>query len=306
MSVLKKISAEANFEYDNDLKLLYGEKYGYKFAIQQNSNNNLILFLSVKENSAGSDLTEHQKEIKSLPTVANASFKNYKLTAWLKMGMTKNKTKENVLQAIDDVIEYLRRHNFVECCEATGVTENVNLYIIGTQISFLSPEAYQQRSQGIDELEQKEFARKENVFLGIIGVFLGSLIGVAAIVLISQLGYVSSFSGIIMGVCTIKGYELLGKKVSKKGALISLIIVVGMTYFANQLNWAVAVSRYFEVSVFDVFPDVNYLVSEGYIDSSAYYTNMVMLFLFTLVTAVIVIFSTLNGQKTKYDIRKLY
>ena len=75
--------------------------------------------------------------------------------------------------------------------------------------------------------------RRENVLTGLIGAFLGSLIGVACIVAIGQLGYVASISGVIMAVCAIKGYELLGGAMSRKGAVIACILIVLMTYLGN-------------------------------------------------------------------------
>ena len=63
-------------------------------------------------------------------------------------------------------------------------------------------------------MEQK---KRENVPAGIVGAFLGSLIGVACAVLIGQLGYVASVSGLVMAVCALKGYELLGGSLTKKG-----------------------------------------------------------------------------------------
>ena len=51
-----------------------------------------------------------------------------------------------------------------------------------------------------------EEKKRENVPAGIVGAFLGSLIGVACAVLIGQLGYVASISGLVMAVCALKGY----------------------------------------------------------------------------------------------------
>ena len=47
----------------------------------------------------------------------------------------------------------------------------------------------------------------DNIITGAVGAFLGSLIGVACIVIVGQLGYVASVSGLVMGVCALKGYE---------------------------------------------------------------------------------------------------
>ena len=89
--------------------------------------------------------------------------------------------------------------------------------------------------------------RKENVLAGLVGAFLGSLIGVACIVGIGQMGYVASISGLVMAVCAIKGYSLLGGAMSRKGAVISCVLTVIMTYFGNRLDFAVSVARLAEV-----------------------------------------------------------
>ena len=97
--------------------------------------------------------------------------------------------------------------------------------------------------------------KKENVIGGIIGAFLGSLIGVAVIVLLDQLGYVAAVSGIVMGFCALKGYELLGGKLSKLGVVISVIIVIVMIWVGTRASWALALQKeiYTEESFFTVF-----------------------------------------------------
>ena len=51
-----------------------------------------------------------------------------------------------------------------------------------------------------------EVKKRENVLAGIVGAFLGSLIGVACIVIVGQMGYVASICGLVMAVCSLKGY----------------------------------------------------------------------------------------------------
>ena len=75
-------------------------------------------------------------------------------------------------------------------------------------------------------MEERE--KRENIVAGVVGAFLGSLIGVACVVIIGQLGYVASISGLIMAVCALKGYELLGGSLTKKGALISSLLILVM------------------------------------------------------------------------------
>lgn len=128
--------------------------------------------------------------------------------------------------------------------------------------------------------------RRENVLTGLIGAFLGSLIGVACIVAIGQLGYVASISGVIMAVCAIKGYELLGGAMSRKGAVIACILIVLMTYLGNRLDFAVTVARLVGTDIFSTFQALNELFDAGYLNVGAYWGNLVMLYLFTLLGAV--------------------
>ena len=141
-------------------------------------------------------------------------------------------------------------------------------------------------------MEQK---KRENVPAGIVGAFLGSLIGVACAVLIGQLGYVASVSGLVMAVCALKGYELLGGSLTKKGALISSLLILVMTYLAHRLIWAVALADVLHAGIFEAFQEIPELLDRGRIESGPYWGDLIMLYLFTLLGAVPTIW---NGLKS--------
>lgn len=148
---------------------------------------------------------------------------------------------------------------------------------------------FQQYRGEVVPMEQETKAKQENVVAGIVGAFLGSLIGVVCAVVIGQLGYVASVSGLIMAVGALKGYELLGGSLSKKGAVISSVLVVVMTYLAHRLTFAIALTSAIGSGlsgIFVCFQAVPDLVKEGAIEGSAYWGNLAMLYLFTLVGAV--------------------
>lgn len=136
----------------------------------------------------------------------------------------------------------------------------------------------------------------DNIITGAVGAFLGSLIGVACIVIVGQLGYVASVSGLVMGVCALKGYEKLGGGLSKKGAVVSILLVLMMTYLANRLDWAISLAVAAEADVFAVFRAMDMLLSEGFIEGSAYWGNLVLLYLFTLMGAVPAVIGGLKGD----------
>lgn len=147
-------------------------------------------------------------------------------------------------------------------------------------------------------MEQEKKTKRENIVTGLVGAFLGSLIGVVCTVVIGQMGYVASVSGLIMAVGALKGYELLGGQLSKKGAVISSILVVAMTYLAHRLTFAVSLVSALNLSMSDVFlcfQAVPGLVEEGAIEGPAYWGDLAMLYLFTLLGAVPTIISGLRA-----------
>ncbi len=79
------------------------------------------------------------------------------------------------------------------------------------------------------ELDWEREEPRDNVIAGTVGAFLGSLIGVACIVLVNQLGYVSAICGAVMAVCAINGHTRLGGGFSKNGPAISGFLVMVMT-----------------------------------------------------------------------------
>ena len=144
--------------------------------------------------------------------------------------------------------------------------------------------------------------KSENVIGGIVGAFLGSLIGVVVMVILGQVGFVSAISGVVMGLCALKGYEILGGKLSTKGIVFSAIIILGMIYVGNRLDWSITLQRevYTRETVFTVFRDfklaMEQLKRQG-ADLSGYTTSLVMQYLFAAGGAASAIFSGSKGTK---------
>lgn len=145
-------------------------------------------------------------------------------------------------------------------------------------------------------MEQKK--RRENIAAGAVGAFLGSLIGVACTVIIGQLGYVASVSGLVMAVCALKGYELLGGTLSKKGAAVSSLLILLMTFFAHRLTWAIAVSSELECGIPDAYRAIPHLLKGGILEGPPYWGDLAMLYLFTLLGAVPTVLGGLRSTGT--------
>ena len=144
------------------------------------------------------------------------------------------------------------------------------------------------------DLEWEKEEPHDNVIAGTVGAFLGSLIGVVCILLVSKLGYVAAISGVVMAVCAIKGYALLGGRFSKRGVVISGILIIVMTYIAHKIDFSLAVTEVTseDVSFFRVYQSV-WLLEDKEI-SRLYWGELALLYLFTLVGGIPVLISSLQ------------
>lgn len=140
--------------------------------------------------------------------------------------------------------------------------------------------------------------KPENVIAGTVGAIIGSAIGAAAIILLSQLGYVAAISGLVLAICTLKGYELLGGKLSTKGIIISLVLVAVVPYLADRLDWAIVIINDVPgVSLGEAFQAVPALVEEEFIASEDYIGTLVKLYIFVALGAASTIFAAFKGKK---------
>lgn len=218
------------------------------------------------------------------------------------IGMTlKNCTNQDKLQermsaALNALVRMLQTEGYQNCCQYCGKPESTPCCVSGAYVHLCS-ECYAKVQHSTSVAVSEHQQKKENVLGGLVGALLGSLIGVASIVLLSQLGYVAALSGLLMAICTLKGYELLAGKLSTKGIIISSVLMIVMTLLGDQVDWAIIVARELEVDFFTAFRIFPELLSYEVIDMGAYVGNLVMLYLFGLLGAVPTIINAFKNRK---------
>lgn len=193
---------------------------------------------------------------------------------------------EKLAEAVAAVVEFLHASGYDNCCQNCGSAVETDPCIMTGVPSLLCDSCYQQLGHLQEQNQQAELGKTENVVAGTVGALLGSLLGVACIVLLGQLGYVAAVSGIVMAICTMKGYELLAGRFSTVGLVVSIVLMLGMTYVGYQLDWSVAVynelKEYYELSLLDCFRMIPEMLRQEIIDSSTYIGELVKLYAFTL------------------------
>ena len=95
---------------------------------------------------------------------------------------------------------------------------------------------------------------QENLALGIVGAVLGVLGGVIIWVIIGRLGFIAAIAGAAMAYGALFGYSWLAKGMSKRGAIVCIVVVVLAVFFSVKLDWA--------LSIYDVLKEEGFAFSE--------------------------------------------
>lgn len=302
------LAAAIGFRYDTVNNVLYGQKDGYDMILYTTVSGQPYLFSvhTAAKNALGANLTKEQiKELtKTVKPIGTCSQDGNNIVVTVTGGMGKKVNPEklaaNVTEGLAGLTNFLREKGFTPCCSICGKEEAVTGHKSEGAYYHLCEECEVSMRKNIATMKQP---KQENVVGGVIGALLGSLVGVLCIVVLSQLGYVAALSGAVMAVGVLKGYELLGGKVTKKGVVICVVIMLVMAYMGDRLNWAILLYREgggadIGLNVFECFRIVPQALSEGVIRKEVYIFDILLLYVFLLLGAV----PTIRGKlKAKQD-----
>lgn len=204
---------------------------------------------------------------------------------------------ERLETALNAFITLLRTQGFQPCCQNCGQDQPVEGYFVSGGYMQVCDTCAQALKQTHNTAHVQRTQKSENVVGGIVGSLIGSLLGVVCIILLSQLGYVSALSGLIMAVCTLKGYEMLGGKLSNRGIVISIVVMIVMTFVGDRMDWAILASQQLEMPLPMAFQAIPMLLEQEIIVPTAYWTNLVLLYVFMVVGAVPTIRSSIRNRR---------
>ena len=307
---LEAIASGLGLQFDEESGSIYGVQSGYLLLLHETDvKNQFRLSVSVSLNGNPADSEENELvwddfKSESLPNLSTLSINQYLVSFVVKGAMRKSKTIEKLQTLITDLVAFLETHHFVQVCAYSGQEGPVGLYQLGDSIFLINEESYQLLKSNLQIEVDSYQNQKENVLLGAVGALLGALIGGAVALFIARLGYVAMVAGIVLGICTIKGYEILGRKVSRKGIVISSIWMVITVFLVNQIDLAMEVVSKLGVEFAFAFRAVNELIFNGDFPKNYFY-NLAMLAVFTLVGAGASISSVWSSHKTKGIVRKI-
>ena len=306
---LYSIATDLGLQFDGEARVMYGEREGFLLVIEGAQTKNVFtISLSVKQGSEG-DLIEDSEilwnELKEQSKAINAiSSDGYLTSIVVKGGMIKGKAVETLWTAIQDIVDFLLNHQFVQVNAETGEEGPIGLYQIGDAIFLIDDATFRAYQAEVQDTVEAYEARKENFLLGIVGAVIGVLIGGAVALLVARLGYVSVLAGIALGFCTIKGYEILGKKLTKKGVVVSAVLMILTVFLVNQLDNVLFFMDEYALPFDVTWGLFNEETFKGNVPEN-YFLELGKLAVFTLGGAWISVQSALEGKKNRAIARKI-
>lgn len=296
-----------------DGTVIYGVRGGYELSIYATDSRYpylLTVSLSAKPQNGIPFSKEEKKQFaKDIASVSVLNQQGNLITMVMKNTTNQGKLKENLEAGINGLLSLLQSKYYVPCCQLCGEQVQTTGYAVGNAYMHLCQNCGARMCQDATLAEQESVEKGENLIGGIVGAFFGSLIGVLCIIVFSQLNRVAVISGIIMAVCTIRGYEKLGGKLTKKGIVVCILMMLGMTYVGDRLDWAIMlvkeVGSEWDIDFATAFQIIPELLAEDVIDAGSYWANLVLLYLFTLGGAIPTMITTIKDMKNKNVIRQI-
>lgn len=208
---------------------------------------------------------------------------------------------------IDSVIQYTIMQGFTAGCQNCGdSTAVLDCYRINDTHQMLCENCSHQVEALLEDNKTAVRGQKSSLIPGLVGAFLGALIGAALWIGIYKLGYIAGIAGAVTVVCALKGYEKFGGVMDIKGVLVSVIISVFMIYFANNIAWA--------WEAYDAFKDYGLTFSEAYRDlhgilvetgsMSSYYGDLGIGYFLSLICSIGTIISAFHTSTGSYKMKK--
>ena len=305
-----EIARFLGLHFNEEFCVAYGEKDGFTLRVSGLDNGRGIEYgmvcVSVGVSENGVKLEQDKQFRKEHKGVMGIVQEKHTVRMTLKQCKNMEKLKGVLQDSLPAFLDMLKLGGFTNGCELCGEAKETGAaYVAGNSIC-LCDECYDKVSENAAAYTANEKNKKENLVGGVVGALVGSLLGVASIILLSQMGYVAALSGVIMAVCALKGYELLGGKLTKKGIIISVVIMIIMTYVGDRLDWGIMIARELEVDVFYGYRLVPLLLSEEIIDATSYVGNLVLVYAFLLLGAIPTIRNAMRRDKVAGTICKLH
>ncbi len=296
----EELAMALGFRLDQERKALYGLREGFELLVYAEDERypySLTVSLSARSPMGALGKEDYKLFVKNEKPVISLVQEGNLIKMVLKNTAKQEQLRNNLNYGIGALLNFLRSKGFAPCCQLCGQQMETAGYDTKGGYMHLCPDCAGRMRQDVMMAAQQKKEKGENLVGGLVGALLGSIIGVVCIVIFGQMGRVAVASGIVMAVCTLKGYEMLGGKLTKKGIVIGVLMMLVMTYIGDRIGWAIIIVRELGGDIFSAFQMVPAFVQWGRIESANYWGNLVLLYVFTVIGAIPTCTSIVKDRK---------
>lgn len=256
---MRRYAQEKNFVIDTKNKRIYGKMNGFYVVIRQEAYHGKLshgVYVWAKQSNTipGQSPLEFMRSRKS-HHLANTHYEN---SIFMATFCPLSHISKGYIASIDaflkDLTDWLLANDFRVACTSCGTEEQLGFWQVGRGMYLHCPACHEVARQRMEELSLTHTSgQNENMLLGLLGAFLGVLVGAVAWVLIYQIGFIASVTGLIMIVGATKGYEKLAGNLSKKGVILCYILSMVMVFFAQQCCYGIMLSLEYDINILEGF-----------------------------------------------------
>ncbi|MBQ8802452.1 MAG: hypothetical protein IJZ53_02295 [Tyzzerella sp.] len=283
---------------------------GYHIVIEFRQPYYIVTINASSTNDANNEmlrefLAQHKGTVKKL---AKAEANTHKVSLSVAAPNLQKNLPDVLNNSIAPIINYLVNGNYTSGCENCGDTmQQLHCYEINGLHHYICDTCAKEIEASLQEKQVNIKMQKSQFIPGLIGAFLGSLLGAALWILIYRLGYIAGLAGAVTAICALKGYEMFGKHLDKKGVICSVIIMVAMIFFANKIAWS--------WEAFDALKDYGYTFSNCFrylgdiLEASgltgSYYGDLGIGYFLTLICSIGNIINAFKTSAGSYSMKKM-
>ena len=302
--LVKRLLEIPTFQYDDLSSCIYGLRYGFTCVLKPQGDNEYVLLLAASKNGEMPDVEEIHQAIRNVSGIISIAFEEYRLIVRFVQNKDPNKQAQIIFKGLDELTLWLRENGYLNCSELDGVNGVTKPCHVRGSIMLLDDHGYEMVEEEFSKYSKKDITPSENIFAGMVGALLGSIVGGIAIVILGQLGFVAAIAGFIMAYCCIKGYELLAGHFSIKGVIVCSIIMIFMVYVSKKVDWAITIASTLEVTFFEAYRMIFNLIVGGVIEVWTFAFDFITTYLFTALGAIPFMVNELRQKKNLGMIRK--
>ncbi len=311
MLTLKKISENTGLQYDKRLKMAFGRYQGYEVSIlQTESAAQLLVTFWVKRHDGMPVNPEELWQTSSLDKKIKLKFSytGHSLRIQMMPKAFSGGVYKHLESFLENFTDELREKQYVNCCNECGAESQLFQCQTGQSTQLLCDTCYAKCQSQAAQAVQETASKKSNMLAGLVGAFVGSLIGVGLWVIIYQMGYISAVCGIALSVFAFKGYEKFSGKLDKKGIIATCILCIIMVYFAQKLSLTTEIYLYFQsetdINFFDAYSFVSDCMEDPEIRTE-FYSNLAIGYLLSVIGSFSIVRDALVKLKTQHTVNRL-